>query len=322
MPVLPNTNSSVVSVNASLAKPASFNGLTADTRSLNLLKSQAATDPTAAARETAKQFESLFMGELVKSMRISTQPTGMLDNAGTQLGTEMLDQQLATQISGQPGGLSEAILKQLERQMGMAPGPIPVTGTANNTPAPLQSHKLQGQPIGARIPQTGAAGFVQQHMDAAKNVEASSGIPASFMVSQAALETGWGRKEIKHSDGTPSFNLFGIKAGGSWKGPVAEVPTTEFINGKATRVMARFRAYGSYAESFSDYAQLMNNSPRYQGVLKGVQQTQTANLSARDGGVKFAQNMQRAGYATDPEYADKLSRVINTTLRLQRSIVA
>jgi flagellar protein FlgJ len=322
MPAVPNSNSPLASVNSSLVKPASFNGLSADTRSLNSLKNQAASDPKAAAREAAKQFESLFMGELVKSMRISTQPTGMLDNAGTQLGTEMLDQQLATQTSGRPGGLSEAILKQLERQMGMAPGPIPATGSANNTPAPLQPQKLPGQPVGTRIPQSGAAGFVQQHMNAAKTVEAASGIPASFMVSQAALETGWGRKEIKHGDGTPSFNLFGIKAGGSWKGPVAEVPTTEFINGKATRVMAKFRAYGSYAESFSDYAQLMSKSPRYQAVLKGVQQTQAANSSAKDSGVNFAQNMQRAGYATDPEYADKLSKVINTTLRLQRSIVA
>ena len=335
MPPVPNSNNSVVSVNPSLIKPASFNGLSADTRSLNSLKSQAASDPQAAAREAAKQFESLFMGELVKSMRISTQQTGMLDNAGTQLGTELLDKQLATQISGRPGGLSDAILKQLDRQMGMAPGPIPATGTANNTVAPLQSsaqaQKPQGQPSGTRIPQSGAAGFVQQHMQAARGAESASGIPASFMVSQAALETGWGRKEIKHSDGSPSFNLFGIKAGGSWKGPVAEVPTTEFINGKATRVTAKFRAYSSYAESFADYAQLMSNSPRYQAVLKGVQQTQTASATVKDGaaatttkdsGVAFAQNMQRAGYATDPEYADKLSRVINTTLRLQRSMVA
>ncbi len=322
MPPFSNSNNSVVSVNPSLIKPTSVNALGADARSLNGLKTQATTDPQGAAREAAKQFEALFMGELVKSMRLSTQQTGMLDNAGTQLGTELLDQQLSTQISGRPGGLSEAILKQLERQMGMAPGPIPATGSANNTPAPLQSAKLQGPPPATRIPQTGAAGFVQQHMGAAREAEASTGIPASFMVSQAALETGWGRKEIKHTDGAPSYNLFGIKAGAAWKGPVAEVPTTEFINGKATRVMAKFRAYGSYAESFSDYAQLMSKSPRYQAVLKGVQQAPTASVSTRDGGVKFAQNMQRAGYATDPEYADKLSRVINTTLRLQRSLVA
>lgn len=330
MPAIPNNfgnknANSVVTVSSSLVKPASYNGLSADTRSLDPLKSRAATDPKAAAKEAAKQFEALFMGELVKSMRVSTQATGMLDNAGTQLGTELLDKQLSTQISGRPGGLSEAIMKQLERQMGMTPGPIPATGTANNTPQPLQASRQlgqQGQPTPTRLPQTGAAGFVQQHMNAARTAEEASGIPASFMVSQAALETGWGRKEIKHSDGTPSYNLFGIKAGGSWKGAVAEVPTTEYVNGKATRVMAKFRAYGSYAESFTDYAQLMTNSPRYQGVLKGVQQTQTAARSAKDGGVVFAQNMQRAGYATDPEYADKLSRVINTTLRLQRTLVA
>ena len=114
VPTFNNINNSVVSVNSSLVKPVTFNSLQADTRSLNALKSQAASDPQAAAREAAKQFESLFMGELVKSMRINTQQTGMLDNAGTQLGTELLDKQLAMQISGRPGGLSEAILQQLD----------------------------------------------------------------------------------------------------------------------------------------------------------------------------------------------------------------
>jgi len=290
-------------------------GLAADTRSLDALRARAAADPRGAAREAAKQFESLFMGELLKSMRASTMQSGMLDNAGSQLGTELLDQQFSTQLSGRPGGLSEAILKQLERQMGLSPGPIPVPGSANNTLAPLQSSP---QPV--RIPQVGAAGFVQQHTEAARRAEAATGIPATFMVSQAALETGWGRKEIRHSDGSSSFNLFGIKAGGSWKGPVAEVMTTEFINGKAQKVMAKFRAYGSYAESFGDYARLMKESPRYQGVVGGMQQARTAGLSVGDGGVKFAQSLQRAGYATDPAYADKLSRVINTTLRLQRAV--
>ncbi len=359
MPAIPNntnnTNTSVVSVNSALIKPSSVNGLSADTKSLNGLRSQAAADPKSAAREAAKQFESLFMGELVKSMRGSTQATGMLDNAGTQLGTELLDQQLSGQISGRPGGLADIILKQVERQMGMASGPNAANGANNgaangasngasngavnglapgaaSTPrAGSQPTRLQGQPTPPRSPQTGPAGFVLQHMAAAREAETATGIPASFMVSQAALETGWGRKEIKHSDGSPSFNLFGIKAGGSWKGPVAEVSTTEFINGKPSRVMAKFRAYGSYAESFADYARLMSNSPRYQNVLKGVQQAQAVAASpaapnsttaTRDNAVRFAQNMQRAGYATDPEYADKLSRVINTTLRLQRSLVA
>jgi flagellar protein FlgJ len=298
-------------------------GLAIDARSLNALKLRASTDPKGAVREAAKQFESLFMQELLKNMRASTLQTGMLDNAGTSLGTDMLDTQMATQMSGRPGGLSDAIMKQLERQMGLAPGPIPATGSANNTLAPLSA-----RPQATRIPQTGAAGFVQQHSAAAQQAESATGIPAAFMVSQAALETGWGRKEITHSDGAPSHNLFGIKAGGSWKGPVAEVATTEYINGKPQKVMAKFRAYGSYAESFADYAKLMKDSPRYQAAVQGAaagkavaggSATATVQTAgAASNASQFAQGLQRAGYATDPAYADKLTRVINTTLRLQR----
>ena len=285
-------------------------GLAYDVRSLDSLRSRAASDPRAAVKEAAKQFETLFMNELMKSMRSNTLQSGMFENAGSSMGTEMLDTQFAGQLSGRPGGLSEAIMKQLERQMGLSPGPIPASGSANNTPAPLAV-----APRPTAIPQTGAAGFVQQHTGAAKQAEAATGIPAEFMVSQAALETGWGRKEIRHADGATAHNLFGIKAGGNWKGPVAEVMTTEYINGKAQKVVAKFRAYGSYAESFTDYARLMKISPRYQAAVGGasaVSQDQGQRATA------FAQGLQKAGYATDPAYAEKLSRVINTTLRLQR----
>ncbi len=289
-------------------------GLAFDTRSLDALKARAAGDPKGALREAARQFESLFMNELMKSMRASTMSSGMLDSAGGQISTEMLDTQFATQLSGRPGGLSDAIMKQLERQMGLVPGPIPVTGSANNTPAPLSA-----TPQVTRLPQAGAAGFVQQHSAAAREAELATGIPATFMVSQAALETGWGRKEIRHADGAPAHNLFGIKAGGSWKGPVAEVTTTEFVGGKAHKVVASFRAYGSYAESFADYARMMKASPRYQGVTQAAATGAGAGKQATNAAV-FAQGLQRAGYATDPAYADKLTRVINTTLRLQRSL--
>jgi flagellar protein FlgJ len=286
-------------------------GLASDARALDALKSRAALDPKGAVRETARQFEALFMNELMKSMRATTLQSGLLDNGGTNMGTEMLDTQFATQLAGQPGGLSAAIMKQLERQMGLAPGPIPLTGSANNTPAPLSS-----TPAATRVPQAGAAGFVQQHDAAARQAETATGIPAAFMVAQAAHETGWGRKEIVHADGTPSFNLFGIKADARWKGPTAEVTTTEFVDGQARKVVARFRAYGSYAESFADYAQLMKNSPRYQGVVASASRAGEGAEAAAG----FAQGLQRAGYATDPAYAAKLTRVINTTLRLQRSV--
>jgi flagellar protein FlgJ len=305
---------------ASSMSPPSAAGAAFDTRSLESLRTKAAADPRASVREAAKQFESLFMNELMKSMRASTLPTGMLDGTGSNMSTEMLDSQLASQMSGRPGGLSDVIARQLERQMGLSPGPIPVTGSANNTATPLSA-----KPEATRIPQQGALGFVQQHTDAAQKAEAATGIPAAFMVSQAALETGWGRKEIRHADGTPSFNLFGIKATGNWKGPVAEVTTTEYVNGKAQKVVAKFRAYGSYAESFADYAKLMKDSPRYQaavGAAQGAQGGRMAATGASGGGtaVAFANGLQKAGYATDPAYADKLTRVINTTLRLQRSL--
>lgn len=279
-----------------------ISGIPADQRSLQTLRARAASDPRGAVRETAKAFETLFMQEVMKSMRAATLSSGMLDNDGTRLGTDLLDQQLATKLTGLPGGLSDMIARQLERQLGVT-SPTARTDTANPVPAPLTNPGAEVRP-----PQQAAAAFVTRHGDAARQAEQETGIPAAFMISQAALETGWGRREIRNADGSTSYNLFGIKAGANWKGPVAEVTTTEYIDGRAQKVTARFRAYSSYAESFADYARLMKTQPRYAGVVSG---STTAT--------GFAQNLQRAGYATDPAYADKLSRVINTTLRLQRS---
>lgn len=273
--------------------------LAGDAQSLTALRAKAAADPKAAVREAAKQFEALFMQELMKSMRAATLSSGMLENEGSKLGTEMLDQQLATQLTGMPGGLSDAITRQLERQMGVLSTGSTVAAASVN---PLAAARAP------RIPDKSAAEFVQQHTQAAQAAEAATGIPAAFMIGQAAHESGWGRREIRHADGTPSHNLFGIKAGADWKGPVAETLTTEVVDGRAVKTVARFRAYASHAESFADYARLMKNSPRYQQVL----------AQAQDAG-SFASGLQRAGYATDPAYADKLTRVINTTLRIQKA---
>lgn len=281
----------------------------ADARELQSLKASAGKDPKAAVREAAKQFESMFMQQLLKTMRESAQSSGLMDNEGTKLGGEMLDTQWAGKLAGQPGGLSDVIARQLERQMGMAPGPIPRNDSANRTAA-ARANPLKPD-AEVKIPQQGALGFVQQHTAAAQQAEAATGIPASFMIAQAAHETGWGRKEIRHADGSSANNLFGIKAGSNWNGPTADVVTTEYVNGQPRKVVQKFRAYASHAESFADYANLMKSSPRYAGVVK-------AGVNAQG----FAQGLQRAGYATDPAYADKLARVINTTLRLQRSVTA
>lgn len=282
------------------------NGLASDTRSLDGLRGVASRDPKTAVREVAKQFESLFMHELLKSMRAATPTTGLMDNEATKLGTEMLDQQFATKLTGLKGGLSEAIARQLECQMGLGPATAPTPAAAGVKSSAVVAGPAPAVASSARpsVPRA----FVQQLQGVAQEAEQRTGIPAAFMIAQAAHETGWGRRDIRHADGTSSNNLFGIKAGPDWKGPVAEVTTTEFINGVARKVTARFRAYANAAESFADYARLMMRSPRYQSVL--------ANARTPEG---FAQGLQQAGYATDPQYATKLSRVIDTTLRLQRS---
>ena len=129
------------------------------------------------------------------------------------------------------------------------------------------------------------------------------------MLAQAALETGWGKREIIGRDGTASHNLFGIKAGGSWNGPTVDVTTTEYIGGQPRKMIQKFRAYANEAESFADYARLMKESPRYAKVVE-----QAADAKS------FAMGLQKAGYATDPLYGQKLGQVINTTLRLQRDM--
>lgn len=291
------------------ALSATSSGSLADARSLTALRNTAAKDPKAAIRETAKQFESMFMQQLLKSMREAQAAMGgdPLDNEGSKLGTELLDGEYAKRLSGAPGGLADVIARQLERQMGVAVGPA-TSGASTPGAAPLPAPAAGA----ALSPLTGAgrqAEFVRQHTQAARAAEQQSGIPAQFMVAQAAHESGWGRREIRNLDGSTSFNVFGIKAGPGWNGPIARVTTTEYVDGVPRKTSAAFRSYGSYEEAFQDYARLMKESPRYSRVVASASQGSAAG---------FAQGLQRAGYATDPAYADKLTRVINTTLRLQR----
>lgn len=300
--------------------------LVADARSLSALKAGADKATPDTIRETAKQFESLFMRELLKSMREATMKSGMLDNAGSDLGTDLFDQQMSVSMSGQPGGLSDLIAQQLSRQMGvempgstvgmansssMQPVKAPDTLTPKSSVGKLTASDMALTPVAPKkAPTSTQADFVSKHTDAANKIEKATGIPASFMLGQAGHETGWGKHQIKNKDGSNSFNLFGIKAGSSWTGKVAEITTTEYVNGVAQKKVAKFRAYDSFEDSFKDYARLISDSPRY---AKARQQTQSVTA--------FATGLQKAGYATDPEYAAKLSRAINTTLHLRRAQV-
>ena len=218
--------------------PSASDALAADARSLGALKAQAGQNTPESIQQAAKQFESLFMRELIKSMREATMKSGLMDSPGGDLGADLLDQQFAVQMSGQPGGLSELIAKQLSRQMGNPEEATPASPKVSTTPQvsatpPAAKAKIAAaataaygaQPIAPASTSSASSSFVKRHGDAADRVAKATGLPAGFMLGQAGHETGWGKHEIKQKDGTPSFNLFGIKAGPNWNGKVAEVTT-------------------------------------------------------------------------------------------------
>ena len=295
--------------------------LNIDSRSLDSLRSEASRNPKAAARQAAVQFESLFMQMVVKSMRDATPKTDPSQGGDTFTG--MLDTQLSKQFAGRPGGLADMIERQLTRHMqnlpAVSPENLPATGgAAGAAGTPAAASTRSGAATGAgpasAVGVPAAAGarqseFIQKLLPHAREAERQTGLPASFILGQAALESGWGKGEIRNADGSGSFNLFGIKAGGSWQGATSEVMTTEYADGQPARQRAAFRSYGSYTEAFTDYARLLSGSSRYAGAVRGATSAES-----------FAQGMQRAGYATDPQYASKLARTINQTLALQRAM--
>lgn len=265
-----------------------ISSLAIDGQSLNNLKLQAKQAPDQALKAAAKQFEAVFLNMMLKSMRDATPQDGAFDSEQTRMFTGMLDQQLAQSMASHGVGLAEVMVKQLSRNQQVSP-PAPAA-TVPATPRVLPSaYKADVQ-----------QSFIDKLRVPAVQASRSTGVPAHLILGQAALESGWGKREIKMADGSDSHNLFGIKAGKDWKGKVAEVTTTEYHNGVASRQVQRFRAYGSYAESFQDYARLLNSDPRYSGV--------TGQGDAK----VFAQGLQQAGYATDPHYADKLASVIGS----------
>ena len=308
-----------------------------------------------ALRAAAKQFEALFMQMMLKSMRDASPSNSLLDNDQTRMFQSMLDQQLALNLSqGRGMGLADALYRQLGGKDESVPAAqggnealaaaisaarraVPVqagkeaAGSASAAPAEAQASRAapaasapaadeatggsavlearfraaiqRVRDIGSEVSDK-VKGFVAEVWPHAVEASKRTGIPPAFMVAQAALETGWGEKQLRHADGTPSHNLFNIKAGSSWRGDTVERKVTEYAGKRAYTEAASFRSYPSYAESFRDYAELMARSPRYAGVLG---QTEVSG---------FARGLQDAGYATDPQYADKLTRIIGgATLR-------
>jgi flagellar protein FlgJ len=259
----------------------SLSGLAADSQTLDRLRYQAKQAPDQALKKVAQQFEMVFLNMMMKSMRDATPQDGMMDSEQTKLFTGMLDQQLAQEMSKRGVGLADVMVRQLSGQQPAIAAPAPAAVSSAYQPMTQQ-------------------GFIERMRPHAERAGKVTGVPAHFIMGQAALESGWGKREIKNSDGSNSYNLFGIKAGGDWKGKVAEVTTTEYNNGVASKQVARFRAYDSYADSFQDYARLLSENPRYADAL------------GQSNAVDFSQSLQKAGYATDPRYADKLASVIGS----------
>jgi flagellar protein FlgJ len=295
-------------------------GLAADSRSLDQLKRAARDDPRQAVKKVATQFEALFMQMVLKSMRDATPHSGLLDSQGQDLYRGMLDQQIAQQVAAGGTGLADVIARQLSRNLPSAAptSPVPHAGDrpgvralAANPTSPVP-HAGEGPGVkalatgGAAAAPAGAAStstqqaFMQQHWPDAVRAQQLTGVPASFILGQAALESGWGQREIRAADGTPSHNLFGIKAGPGWQGRTVQVATTEYESGVPRQTVQSFRAYDSYAAAFQDWALTIGRNPRYSSAAAGP------------GAGGFALGMQQAGYSTDPTYAEKLARVIRT----------
>jgi flagellar protein FlgJ len=287
-----------------------------DPQALQRLRSDAGAAPDKAIKDAARQFETLFVNMLMKSMRDASPQDGMMNNEQTKLYTGMLDQQLAQAMSKRGIGLADVMAKQLAKGSGSAAAAAAgVTAAPIDPKSVLGAMRNQAAPVAPTtdapaVPPVGATGkaraFIDKMWPHAVDAAKATGIPAHFILGQAALESGWGARDIKAADGSTTHNLFGVKAGRSWTGETAAVRTTEFVNGVKEKVVDKFRQYSSYADAFKDYANLLKNNPRFAPVL------QAGNDPAA-----FAHGLQKAGYATDPAYAAKLQRIITGSVMRQ-----
>jgi flagellar protein FlgJ len=311
-------------------------GIYTDFGGLNALKAQARTDKKSALEEVARQFESLFLSEMLKSMRKAGDvfaEGNYLNSNESESYRDMFDNQLSLSMTRNAGvGLSEALVRQLSRQIpgmdeqggrlashktSLADYDRSLPDLSPQLPVRLQevdevskSVPVQAEPAGA-LPRRfeSPAQFVSSLMPVARQIAGETGVSPRLLVAQAALETGWGRHMIEGDGGQPSHNLFGIKADHRWQGDSVNIATTEYREGIPMSERAAFRAYPDYQSSFRDYVDFLESNPRYRAALESA-----------DNPDQFAEQLQKAGYATDPDYAAKIRRIMNGDSMLTLSV--
>lgn len=257
-----------------------------DFQGLGKLRQAARENSPEALRETAKQFEGLFIQMLLKSMRDAMPVDGGFDGQQVKFYQGLFDQQVSLDLAQGNGiGLAEVLYRQLG-------------GRANDTPV-AQPLKFPATPKVADFAQSPQA-FVEQLWPHAVRAGASLGVAPEVLIAQSALETGWGEHVIRDPGGSSSHNLFGIKADRHWQGKRVTVPTLEYESGVAVRKRAAFRAYDSVAASFDDYVSFISSHARYREALASAHDPE-----------KYLKALQEAGYATDPAYAEKIHSIMS-----------
>lgn len=296
-----------------------------DLNGLNSLKSLARKDDAAALKGVAQQFESMFINMMLKSMRDATDvmASDLLSSNETKFYRDMHDQQLSLHLAETGGyGLAEVMFEQMSANLPQRPADfqnidvkplndsirpeLPVT-PAQRAPAgldatePTISVDLANPELDKLSAFESPEAFIESLLPHAEQAAQRLGVEPRILVAQAALETGWGRAMIKDDQGANSFNFFGIKADQRWQGAVADTQTHEYVEGNRISIRDAFRAYDDPSQSFNDYVDFLSSNPRYQAALDQVSDSE-----------QFVRSLQSAGYATDPDYADKILRIANS----------
>lgn len=270
-----------------------------DLSGLNAIKQVGRENTAAGLKQVANQFEALFVNMMLKSMRESNAvfaEGNYLNSNETEFYQQNFDNQLSVHLSNGKGlGLADVLYRQLATAYGIeVEEPAGARSTMVSSEFPFPTTRERADDFDS--PQD----FVNKLMPYAEAAADQLGVSPQALLAQSALETGWGSHMVRDSRGGNSFNLFGIKADAQWRGPVARTGTLEFSEGQMRRGVADFRRYQSYAESFADFAEFLRSNPRYQEALQGRNNED------------FVQGLQKAGYATDPNYAKKILAVMGS----------